>query len=100
MNNSRKEIRFIDSNYRELFRIPDGKSIVITYPDGKKLEKECTFLDEYHTKVGISHFHICQFAERMEAIGATYQPAREPVKQQSAMSRAMVMAGGTQSRGR
>ena len=73
---------------------------MITYPDGKKLEKECTFLDEYHTKVGIGHFHICQFAERMEAIGATYQPAREPVKQQSAMSRAMVMAGGTQSRGR
>ncbi len=100
MDNSKKEIRFIDSNYRELFRIPDGESIVITYPDGKQLEKECTFLDEYHTKVGINHFHICQFAERMEAIGATYEPAREPVKQQSDMGRSVVMTGRTQSRGR
>ena len=100
MDNDKKEIRFIDSHYRELFRIPDGESIVITYLDGKQLEKECTFLDEYHTKVGINYFHICQFAERMEAIGATYQPAREPVKQQSAMNRTMAMAGRTQSRGR
>lgn len=75
-----QEIRFIDSRYHELFRIPDGASIEISYPDGRKEERECTFLDEYHTKVGSYVYHICEFAERMEAIGAAYQPVNHPVK--------------------
>ena len=33
MDNEKKEIRFIDSKYRELFRIQDGDSIEISYPD-------------------------------------------------------------------
>ncbi len=100
MDNSKKEIRFIDSHYRELFRIPDGESIVISYGDGKKLEKECTFLDEYHTQIGNACFHICEFAECMESIGATYQPAREPIKQQTAIGRSADMTKSTKSRGR
>lgn len=72
----KKEIRFIDSRYRELFRIPDGESIVISYPNGQKEERACTFIDEYHTQVGKNVFHICEFAECMERIGAGYQPAK------------------------
>lgn len=34
-----KEIRFIDSHYNELFRIPDGGQIMITTPDGGKYEQ-------------------------------------------------------------
>lgn len=79
MDIEKKEIRFIDSRYRELFRIQDGDSIEISYPNGDKVERECTFLDEYHTKVGMMVFHICEFAERMEGIGATYKPVKEPV---------------------
>ncbi len=79
MNNEKKEIRFIDSRYRELFRIQDGDSIEISYPNGDKVQRECTFIDEYHTQVGKSVFHICEFAERMEGIGAAYQPVRVPV---------------------
>ena len=75
-----QEIRFINSRYQELFRIPDGASIEISYPDGRKEERACTFLDEYHTKVGNYVYHICEFAERMEAIGAAYQPANRQVK--------------------
>ena len=29
-----KEIRFVDSHYNELFRIPDGGKIEITYDKG------------------------------------------------------------------
>ena len=43
-----KEIRFIDSHYKDLFRIPDGGCIQIHYPD-ETVVKPCTFIDEYHT---------------------------------------------------
>ena len=36
-----KEIRFIDSHYNELFRIPDKGVITVTYPDGHKENKLC-----------------------------------------------------------
>lgn len=77
MEQEKKEIRFIDSRYRELFRIRDGDSIEISYPNGEKVQRKCTFLDEYHTQVGYMVYHICEFAERMEAIGAAYQPVRQ-----------------------
>ena len=60
-----KEIRFIDSHYKDLFRIPDGGCIQIHYPD-ETVVKPCTFIDEYHTQIGYNVFHICQFAEIME----------------------------------
>lgn len=75
-----QEIRFINSRYQELFRIPDGESIEISYLDGRRVERACTFLDEYHTKVGNYVYHICEFAERMEAIGAAYRPANHQIK--------------------
>lgn len=72
-----KSIRFIDSHYRELFRIPDGGTIILTYDNGERQERECHFMDEYHTKIGGLHWHICQFAEIMEKNGTTYVPAKE-----------------------
>lgn len=77
MGDEKREIRFIDSRYNELFRINDGESIEIRYPSGEEIERECTFLDEYHTRIGRNVYHICEFAERMEAIGAVYQPVKE-----------------------
>jgi hypothetical protein len=74
-------IRFIDSEYRELFQIPDGESIRITYPPGdgwEPVERSCNFLDEYHFQPEKSDiYHICQFAEAMERIGATYEPVNQ-----------------------
>lgn len=67
-----KDIRFIDSHYKDLFRVPDGGFIQINYPDETVL-KQCTFIDEYHTQVGNNVFHICQFAEIMERNGNYYQ---------------------------
>ncbi len=66
-----KDIRFIDSHYKDLFHIPDGGCIQIDYPN-ETVVKPCKFIDEYHTQIGNNVFHICQFAEIMERNGASY----------------------------
>lgn len=45
-----KDIRFIDSHYKDLFRVPDGGCIQIHYPD-ETVVKPCKFIDEYHTQI-------------------------------------------------
>lgn len=77
-NPTGKDIRFIDSHYKDLFRLPDGGSIRITFADGDSAVRKCTYIDEYHTQVGNNVFHICQFAELMERNGSTYKPEPEP----------------------
>lgn len=78
-----KDIRFIDSHYRDLFRLPDGGCIQVTFPD-ETVVKRCSFIDEYHTQVGYNVFHICQFAEIMERNGATYQAEPEIMGEEAA----------------
>jgi len=81
MEKARQGIRFIDPHYNELFRIPDGGKIVITSAWGEKNEWACRFIDEYHSEIGSNLYHICEFAERMEKNGATYEPVQaEPQK--------------------
>lgn len=75
--NEPKEIRFITPEYREIFRIPDGGQILICYPDGEKKAETCKYIDSYHVLVGIHAFHICEFAERIEAVRAHVQPFPE-----------------------
>lgn len=67
-------IRFIDPQYKELFRIPDGGKVIVTTSWEEKQEYPCRFIDEYHTEVGSNLYHICEFAERMQKNGATYEP--------------------------
>ena len=78
-----KDIRFIDSQYKDLFHLPDGHCIQIDYPN-ETVVKPCTFIDAYHTQVGTNVFHICEFAERMESIGANYQAEPEIMGEQAA----------------
>lgn len=73
-----KEIRFIDSHYNELFRIPDNSSITVTYPDGHTEDKFCKYIDEYHTYIDGVCYHICQWAELMEQNGNVCAPADKP----------------------
>ena len=73
-----KEIRFIDSRYNELFRIKDGESITVKFSDGSMSDRKCTYIDDYHTKIGYNVFHICEFAELMERNGSTYRPKGMP----------------------
>ena len=74
MENARQGIRFIDPHYKELFRIPDGGRIVVTDAWGKREARICRYIDDYHTEIGSNLYHICEFAERMDRIGAVYEP--------------------------
>lgn len=74
--NEPKEIRFITPEYKELFRIKDGGQILISYKDGTRKAMTCKYLDAYHFLAG-RVYHICEFAERMKAIGAHVVPFPE-----------------------
>lgn len=78
MEKAAQGIRFIDSRYKELFRLPDGGNIIITHTDGEKIKAYCRYIDETHAEIGKNTYHICEFAQHMEDCGATYAPA-EPL---------------------
>ena len=71
---AKKGIRFIDSSYNELFRIPDGGKIKIHYSWNEDQVCTCRYIDDYHVEVEDNLYHICEFAERMEQSGSTYEP--------------------------
>ena len=72
--NGVRDIRFIDSHYNALFKVPDGGNVVITHFDGSVSVRRCTYIDDHHAMIGNSVYHICEFAEIMEANGNTYAP--------------------------
>lgn len=74
-----QDICFINSDYKELFRLPDGENIIITPDNGEKLDRSCRYIDETHLEVGNNLYHICEFAERMEQNGNTYAPKNIPL---------------------
>lgn len=79
MKQAEKGIRFITPDYKEKFRIADGDMVRIRCPDGRQLDRECRYIDEYHVEVGKGWdnlFHICQFAEMMERNGNSVIPLR------------------------
>lgn len=67
--------------YNELFRVPDGGVVQMTYPDGHQRSEKVEYLDDYHMKIGSSVQHICEFAERMARSRAIVEP--EPLTQQN-----------------
>ena len=74
------DVRFINPMYNELFRVPDGGVVQMTYPDGHQRSEVVEYLDDYHMKIGSSVQHICEFAERMARSRAIVEP--EPLTQQ------------------
>jgi len=79
-NYENREIRFINANYEDLFKIPNGGYITITLNNGEQLIRQCRFHGECHVEVGNNLYHICEFAEKMERAGNTYEPCSEPQK--------------------
>ena len=75
------DVRFIDPMYNELFRVPDGGVVQMTFPDGHQRSEKVEYLDDYHMKIGSSVQHICEFAERMARGRAIVEP--EPLTQQN-----------------
>ena len=80
ISKARAGIRFITPSYNNLFKIPDGESVVITSPDGKTQTKPCRYIDEVHAQIGNNLFHICEFAERMKESGKTVEPANKDLQ--------------------
>ena len=86
LNEAEKGIRFIDSHYHELFRIPDGGKIQITHQNGEKDIRSCRYIDNYHVEIGGSStnlYHICEFAERIESMNAKIDPIGETLEMKS-----------------
>ena len=71
-----RSIRFITSRYDTLFRIPDGGTVEVRFPDRVFISR-CEYVDEYHVKMGHDYFHICEFAELLEKQGGTVRPEPE-----------------------
>ena len=81
LEKAKRGIRFIDSNYKDKFRIADGDKIRITFADsdtsvrnGDTSVRECRYIDDYHLEVGNDLYHVCQFAEIMERNGNKVEP--------------------------
>ena len=70
------DLRFINSSYDEQFRIPNGGTIQVEYPDRVSSAK-CEYIDDYHAYIGSEVYHMCQFAEVLERGGGRCRP--EPV---------------------
>ena len=76
--NEGKMIRFIDSEYNDLFYLHDGENARLIHSDGTQVILPCKFVDECHTRVGNYTYHICEFAEIMERVGTAYLPDNSP----------------------
>lgn len=79
---AKRGIRFINSHYKEQFRIPDGDRIRIESPDGSHFERTCRYIDDYHFEADNNLYHICEFAERMEESGNKVIPLRSALPDQ------------------
>jgi hypothetical protein len=77
LEDAKAGIRFIDSKYKELFRIPDGAKIVIITATGGRSIRSCRYIDNYHVEIENEIFHICEFAERMEQNSSKYEPMED-----------------------
>ena len=69
-----RAVRFIDSEYHQLFTVPDGANIVLTRLDGTHCTLPCRYIDDFHAIIGNEPFHIHQFALIQEQRGAVYMP--------------------------
>ena len=82
LEKAERGIRFINPDYKEIFRIEDGDKIRITYSDGEKADKICRYVDDYHFEADSDIFHICEFAERLEKTEAYVIPLRPSLPDQ------------------
>lgn len=69
----KNDLRFINSSYDEQFRIPDGGTIHVKYPD-RAFSVKCKYIDDYHAYIGSEVYHMCQFAEVLERGGGVCRP--------------------------
>ena len=75
MDKARNGIRFIDSSFTEKFRLEDGGRIRETATAiDNSIERTARYIDDYHVEIGGNLYHICEYAERLEAAEKTVEP--------------------------
>lgn len=82
MERAESGIRFIDSHYRDLFRLDDGESVRLKRPDGSVEDLTCRYIDPTHAEIGRNLYHICEFAERVEASKIKVEPTKPRLPEQ------------------
>lgn len=70
-----KKIRFTDSRGRELFTLPDGGLLQMTYGNGEDYFALCYYMDDSRVSIDGKVYNILEFARRMEKNGIDYTPA-------------------------
>lgn len=70
-----KKIRFTDSRGRELFTLPDGGLLQMTYGNGEDYFALCYYLNDSRVSIDGKVYDILEFASRMENHGIDYTPA-------------------------
>lgn len=78
MNEAQRGIRFITTDYKDLFTLPDGAYIRINHPNGLHTDRQCRYIDSTHVEIGNGLYHICEFSELMKQLGNTVSP-RDPI---------------------
>jgi hypothetical protein len=77
LDDKRKNIRFINTDYEPLFTVKDGDSIKLTIGyDGEEKILKCRYIDDAHIRlIGkySNDYHIREFAERMKEAGNKYE---------------------------
>ena len=70
------DVRLIDSNYKDLYRVPNGGGIQMDYSDGSSYTARGGHLDEYHFYLGgfFNNFHNCPFCENIGGEGTSFYP--------------------------
>ena len=79
---AKQGIRFIDSRYKDLFKIEDGDKIMIVSETEQNEPVTCRYIDEYHFEYERSLFHICEFAEKVERANKWVIPIRSSLPEQ------------------
>lgn len=82
MERAESGIRFIDSHYRDLFRLDDGEAICLIRPDGRSETLPCRYIDPTHVQIGTNLYHICEFAEQIESSKTKIVPANPRLPEQ------------------
>lgn len=79
---AKRGIQFVDTHYKEKFRLYDGDQIVITGEPNEFTVRDipsrydCRYIDDYHFEYGPNIRHICEFAELLERNGYSVIPMR------------------------
>ena len=81
IHNSRKGIRFIDSEKKELFTITDGETVRLTTSDGDYEDAICRYLDDFQVRIGDKYFYIKEFVKELEVMNVSIEPVRKSLSE-------------------